>query len=91
MKPMLNVIQADENGELVVPAGVAGQVRPGSRFTVEPCGDAVILRRQTSAAEDWWNSTTPTQRVAWLEDWIASLPQSPALPRAATHRESMYD
>ena len=58
MKLMATVIQADESGALVVPAGIAGQVQPGARFTVEPCGDAVILRRQTSAAEDWWNSTT---------------------------------
>ena len=50
---------------------------PGSRFTVEPCGDAVILRGESSATEDWWNSTTPAQRVAWLEEWIANLPDLP--------------
>lgn len=88
---MEHVIQADENGALVVPAGLAGQVQPGSRFTVEPCGDAVILRRLPPSTEEWWNTTAPAQRIAWLEEWIASLPHSPALPRAATHRDSMYD
>ena len=88
---MAHIIQADESGTLVVPAGVAGQVQPGSRFSVEPCGDAVILRRQPTAGDDWWNATTPAQRVEWLEEWIGNLPQSPALPRAATHRDSMYD
>lgn len=91
MKSMAHVIQADENGALIVPAGAAGPVQPGSRFTVESCGDAVILRLESPAAEAWWAATTPAQRVRWLEEWIANLPQSPALPRAATHRDSMYD
>jgi len=72
-----------------VPAGVAGPVRPDTRFTVESCGEAVILRREPSAA--WWHTTTPEQRVAWLQEWIASLPPSLALPREATHRDWMYD
>jgi hypothetical protein len=87
---MAYIVQADERGALVVPAGVA-QVQPGARFTVEPCGDGLLLRRQFSDAEDWWGTTTPAQRVTWLEEWISSLPASPALPREAAHRDSMYD
>ena len=88
---MAQIIQADEDGALIVPPGAAGRVEPGSRFIVEPCGDAVILRRQSAAREDWWNATTGAQRVEWLEEWIANLPPSPALPRVSTHRDSMYD
>jgi len=67
-------------------------VQPGTRFTVEQCGDAVILRKQElSAAEDPRRTATPAQRIASLEEWIANLPHSPALPRQATRRESMYD
>ena len=88
---MANVIQADENGALVVPPGAAGQAQPGSRFTVEPYGDSVILRRRPPAADDWRNTTTPAQRVEWLEEWIANLPPSPPLQGSPTHRDSMYE
>ncbi len=85
---MGQTIQADEAGVLVVPAGLAP---PGARFTVEVRGEVVILRRDPSAADEWWASTTPAQRVAWLDEWVASLPPSPALPPEATRRDSMYD
>jgi len=88
---MPQVIQADENGALRVPPGLAGQVPPGARYTVEPHGDVVILRRESSKAEDWWATSTPAERAAWLGEWLASLPPSPALPREATHRDSMYE
>jgi hypothetical protein len=88
MRTMAHVIQADENGALVVPAGQAGQIRPGTRFTVEQFGDVVILRR---AVEDSRETVAPPVAIEWLEDWIEHLPPSPALPREATHRESMYD
>jgi len=85
---MSQTIQADETGALVVPPGLAP---PGARFTVEARGEVVILRRDPSTADEWWASTTPAQRVAWLREWIASLPPSPALPPEATRRDSMYD
>ena len=88
---MSRTIQADETGALVVPADMSGGVRPGARFTVEPYGDVVILRRDPSEAEQWWASTTPAQRAAWLDEWIAGLPPSPALPLEATRRDSMYE
>ena len=88
---MAYVIEADESGSLVVPAGAVGRVPPGARFTVEPHGNVVILRRQRSDPEDWWTTTVPAQRVAWLKEWIAGLPSSPPLPPEATHRDSMYD
>jgi hypothetical protein len=88
---MAQIIQADQNGALTVPAEVVGPVPPGARYSVEPLGDVVILRREPSDASEWWETTTPAQRVAWLEDWIGSLPTSPALPREATRRDSMYD
>jgi hypothetical protein len=81
-------IQADETGGLVVPPGLAP---PGARYSVEARGGVVILRREPSTADEWWESTTPAQRVAWLDEWVASLPPSPALPPEATHRDSMYD
>jgi len=75
---MARVIEADESGAL-------------TRSSVEPHGNVVILRRESSAAGHWWETTTPAQRVAWLREWIADLPPSPALPPEATHRDSMYD
>ena len=75
---MPRMIEAGEDGSLLVPPGAAGPVPSGARFTVEPHGNVVILRREPSAAEDWWATTTPAQRVAWLGEWIASLPPSPA-------------
>jgi hypothetical protein len=85
---MARVIESDVQGVLVVPAGV---VPPTTRFSVEPCGDIVILRREPSLADEWWASTRPEQRVAWLREWTASLPPGTSLPREATRRESMYD
>jgi hypothetical protein len=85
---MSQTIQADESGALVLPAGLAP---PGARFTVEARGEVVILRRDRSTADEWWASTNPAQRVAWLEEWVASLPPGPALPLEATRRDSMYD
>ena len=82
---MVQVIQADENGALIVPAG---PLRPGARYTVEPLGDVVILRRESPNAGD---GAKPEQRIARLEEWIGSLPSAPALPREATRRDSMYD
>jgi hypothetical protein len=85
---MAQTIQSDEQGELVAPAGV---VPPATRFTVEPHGDVVILRREPSRADEWWASTTPEQRVAWLREWIASLPPGAPRSREATRRDSMND
>ena len=84
-------IQADENGALLVPAGSMGIVEPGTRFSVEPHGNVVILRRESGEVERWWETTTPEQRIAWLEEWIRSLPTSAPLPREATRRDSMYE
>jgi hypothetical protein len=88
---MSQTIQADETGALVVPAGMVGQVEPGDRFSVEPHGNVVILRREPDKAARWWTSTTPAQRIAWLNEWIRGLPPSPALPLEATRRDTMYD
>jgi hypothetical protein len=88
---MGHTIQADEHGALVVPPELVGEVRPGTRYAVEPHGDALILRREGSDACHWWSVTTPAQRAAWLEAWVASLPPAPPLPREATRRDSMYD
>jgi hypothetical protein len=88
---MADVIRADEHGVLHVPPEQSGQVPPGTRFTIEQSGDTLILRRQPHIAEDARGTSSPAQPIAWLEDWIANLPPSPALPRQATHRDSMYD
>jgi hypothetical protein len=88
---MGQTIQADENGALVVSSGILGGVEPGARFSVELHGDVVILRRESAEAERWWATTTPAQRVAWLDEWLAGLPVSSALPRGATRRDSMYE
>ena len=84
-------IQADEHGALVVPAGMLGSLEPGAKFSVEPHGDFLILRREPDEAERWWTSTTPEERIAWLDEWIRSLPASPAIPLEATRRDSMYE
>ncbi len=88
---MIQTIQADEYGALVVPASMVGRVEPGARFSVEAGQDVVILRREPDEAERWWTTTTPAGRVAWLEEWIRGLPASPALPPDATRRDSMYE
>jgi hypothetical protein len=79
-------IQADDNGALVVPAGV---LPPRTRFTVEPRGDDVVLRRQV--AEESAVAEAAAAKIARLRSWIDSLPPSPPIPLEATRRDSMYD
>jgi hypothetical protein len=79
-------IQADDNGGLKVPAGMAP---PGARFTVEPSGDDMVLRRQ--AADESLDTEAAAAKIAWLHRWIDSLPPSPPIPLEATRRDTMYD
>lgn len=81
-------IQADETGSLVLPPGSAA---PGARFRIEARGEVVILWRDRAQPDEWWAATTPAERVAWLKEWIASLPPSPGPPLEATRRDTMYD
>jgi hypothetical protein len=91
MKSMAQIIQADENGALTVPPGAAGPVQPGQRFIVEPCGDAVILRREDTETDHWRDTATPEEWLASLQAWVATLPPSPPVPVEASRRDSMYD
>jgi hypothetical protein len=91
MRLMAQIIQADEGGALTVPPGAAGPVQPGQRFIVEPCGDAVILRREPTDADHWRETMTPEEWVASLQAWVASLPPNPPVPVEASGRDSMYD
>jgi hypothetical protein len=79
-------IQADDSGALVVPAGV---LPPRTRFTVEPRGDDVVLRRQ--ATDESVDAEAAAAKIAWLQSWIDSLPPSPPIPLEAARRDSMYD
>jgi hypothetical protein len=81
-------IRADERGVLSLPAGL---VPPGAQFRLEPQGAVLVLRREPADPEDWWNTTTPEQRVAWFREWMAGLPPAPRLPSEAFSRDSMYD
>ena len=85
-----HIIEAGETGSLLVPAEAAGLVPPGTRFTVEPHGNIVILRREVSTGRSS-DISTPADRFARLRAWITVLPQSPPLRPEATHRDSMYD
>ena len=82
-------IQTHESGTLVLPAVAIGQVEPGTTFSVESQSDVVILRRQPDEAERWWAATTPSERVAWLHEWVRVLPAGPSIPIEGTHRDSM--
>jgi hypothetical protein len=77
---MNGTIESDAQGSLVAPAGV---VPPLTRFSLEPHGDVLILRREPSRAEEWWGASSPEQRVAWLREWIGSLQPGAPLPREA--------
>lgn len=83
---MGQTIQADETGALMLPPGLAP---PRTRFTVEPRGDDVVLRRQT--ADESVDAEAAAAKIAWLQSWIDSLPPSPPIPLEATRRDAMYD
>ena len=88
---MADTVQVDHSGSLVIPAPFLGSAAPGSTFSVERSGDVVILRRESNEADRWWESTTPAQRLEWLETWIRSLPRAPALPLDGIGRDSIYE
>jgi hypothetical protein len=85
---MSQTIQADETGALVVPPG---SVPPRTRFTVESRGDDVLLRREPAGVSTASDREAAAAKIAWLREWIASLPPSPPIPLEATRRDSMYD
>lgn len=84
---MAVTIQADENGALLIPPGSG--IEPGARFSVEPRGDLLILRREPAASPDQSDGTAA--KIARLREWIATLPPSPPLPIEATSRDSIYE
>jgi hypothetical protein len=84
---MGQIIQADETGALALPSGLAP---PRTRFTVESRGDDVLLRREP-ASPSTAGDREAAAKIAWLREWIASLPPSPSIPLEATRRDSMYD
>ena len=88
---MAETVHVDQSGRLVIPATLLGAPLPGSTVLVERSGDVVILRRESNEADRWWKSTSPTERLAWLDAWIRSLPSSPALPIHAIGRDSIYE
>jgi hypothetical protein len=85
---MGQTIQADETSALVVPPGLAP---PRTRFTVESWGDDVLLLRQPACEPRASDREVAAAKIAWLREWIASLPSSPPIPLEATRRDSMYD
>jgi hypothetical protein len=85
---MGQTIQADDTGALVVPPGLAP---PRTRFTVESWGDDVLLRREPAGVSTASDREAAAAKIAWLREWIASLPSSPPIPLEATRRDSMYD
>jgi hypothetical protein len=85
---MGQTIQADETGALAVPPGLAP---PLTRFTVEPWGDDVLLRREPAGVPTDRDREAAAVKIARLREWIASLPSSPPIPLEAPRRDSMYD
>lgn len=83
-------IEADEKGALVLPPGSVGTIAPGARFSVEPRGDLVILRREP-ANSSLDEAGDAAAKIARLRTWIASLPPSHPVPLAATSRDSIYE
>jgi hypothetical protein len=85
---MGQTIQADETGALMLPPGLAP---PRTRFTVEPWGDGVLLRREPASVSTAGDQEAAAVKIARLREWIATLPSSPPIPLEATRRDSMYD
>ena len=84
-------IQADESGSLVLPNGIIGQVEPGTRFSVEPHGDSVILRREPGKVPRTEPDEAAAAKIARLRKWIASFTPGPAISLEGTRRDTMYD
>jgi len=80
------VIEADANGDLVIPVSA----RPGTRYMVERTGEAFTARPEISRAEQWWAHTTIEERLAWLHDFFARMPPGPSLTAQAVKREDLY-
>jgi len=82
---MVELIEADERGALVLPPGV---VPPGTRFSIEPMGDDVVLRREAVANHCSWPERE--ERIARFRAFLATLPAGGPIPLEATRREAIY-
>lgn len=80
------MIEADENGNLVIPIAA----RPGTRYAVERNGEAVTVRPDTDRPASGWERQTAEERVAWLRDFIARLPPGTGLKVEDISREDLY-
>ena len=71
---MVQVIETDETGQLLLSPPLLGEARPHSRYTVETAGGRLIveaeeaLLQRQAAYEEWkceWNALTDQITDAW--------------------------
>ena len=63
---MVQVIETDETGRLMLSPELLGEVRPHSRYTVETAGNRLIVERETGEARANAPKLTPEE---WLQQW----------------------
>lgn len=83
-------IEANDQGDLFIPAGLLGAAEPRARYVVEVVGKSVLLRRVVEGETPVWQRS-PEERVkSWLE-WVnAPRPPVPDIPLEAMRRENIY-
>lgn len=86
---MAQIIEADEDGNILLPGDMIGKTQPHTRYEVNVEGNTVTLRRLegeealVADAREWIRSF-----LDWMEQ---PRPSAPLLPDEALRRESMYD
>ena len=92
---MKAIVEADDDGDLTLPAELLGNSKPHAKYEVEACGERVILSPAQSGAEGrkrFWETATPEQWAEAFERWVSSHePVGPGLSEEALRRENMYD
>jgi hypothetical protein len=89
---MRATLQADEKGELHIPASLLPEAAPLAKYDVEEkAGQIIIAKKQASEEKPIWETASPEERVKALREWVAGLPPGPGLSDYAVSRESIYD
>lgn len=82
------IVEVDEHGTIRLPLDKLPNVKPHSRFHVEPYGDGLILSpviqpSETQKSVEAW--------IAALENWAKQpCPPAPSLSDEALRRENIY-
>jgi hypothetical protein len=85
------MLEANDDGGLILPAKLIGAVKPHAKFELEIFGDILILR-PVDKERPFWQRATAQQRAEKFRQWAeTSRPATPDISLESLRRENLYD